>query len=132
MAGVTVIKPRRFDDEREWFPQAYSRNAAGERRLFQQFIKDNHLLSRQAGTSRGPRFQYARAKLDRCPNGRIFDYVINLRRGLPASEHHLPVELKAEHGLVTLSTGRLRTRLSDPRTFYRRRLRGLGRLQPGL
>lgn len=101
MARVTLIKPRRFADERGWFSETYKRRQAAELGLTEEFVQDNHSLSRPAGTLRGLHFQtppHAQAKLVRCLAGRIMDYAVDLRRGSPTYGRWVSAELTAENG----------------------------------
>ena len=101
MARVTLIKPRRFADERGWFSETYKRKAAAEAGFPEEFVQDNHSLSRPAGTLRGLHFQtppHAQAKLVRCLAGRIMDYAVDVRRGSPTYGRWVSAELTAANG----------------------------------
>ena len=101
MAGVTLIKPRRFGDDRGWFSETYSRKAAAALGITDEFVQDNQSLSRTPGTLRGLHFQtppHGQAKLVRCLRGRIMDYAVDVRRGSPSWGQHVSVELTAANG----------------------------------
>ena len=101
MARVTLIKPRRFADERGWFSETYKRKAAAELGFGEEFVQDNHSLSRPVGTLRGLHFQtppHAQAKVVRCLAGRIMDYAVDLRRGSPTYGRWVSAELTAQNG----------------------------------
>jgi dTDP-4-dehydrorhamnose 3,5-epimerase len=101
MARVTLIKPKRFSDSRGWFSETYSRRAAETLGITDEFVQDNHSLSRPAGTVRGLHFQtspHAQAKLVRCIRGRMMDYAVDLRQGSPSYGRHVAAELTAENG----------------------------------
>lgn len=117
VARVTLITPPRFDDERGWFQETYTRRSATAKGIDLEFIQDNHSLSRRVGTLRGLHLQtppYAQAKLVRCVRGRIQDVVVDVRKGSPTFGRWLATELSAEtgsqifvpvgfaHGFVTL------------------------------
>lgn len=96
-----LIKPRRFDDDRGWFMQTWSRADADRLGLGDLSVQDNHSLSIRAGTVRGFHFQRpprAQAKLVRCLRGAIMDYAVDLRRGSPTRGRWLRAELSARNG----------------------------------
>lgn len=100
MARVTLIKPKRFGDDRGWFSETYNRQSAIYAELG-DFVQDNHSLSRPVGTLRGLHFQappQAQAKLVRCVRGRIMDYAVDIRRGSPTWGRHVSAELTADNG----------------------------------
>ncbi|MCG5247996.1 dTDP-4-dehydrorhamnose 3,5-epimerase [Methylorubrum extorquens] len=101
MPGVNLIKPRRIVDDRGWFSETYSRKVAFDIGITDDFVQDNHSLSRRAGTLRGLHFQtppYAQAKLIRCTRGKLMDYAVDLRRDSPTYGQHVAAELSAENG----------------------------------
>lgn len=85
--GPRLIAPRVLGDERGFFVETYRRNL--QTRLgvpaADEFVQDNHSRSAR-GVVRGMHFQVGAgvAKLVRCPRGRIFDVVVDLRRGSPS------------------------------------------------
>ena len=101
MARVILLKPRRFGDDRGWFSETYSRRGAEAVGIADEFVQDNHSLSRGAGTIRGLHFQtppHGQGKLVRCTRGRIMDYAVDVRRGSPTYGRHVATELTAENG----------------------------------
>lgn len=101
MAGVQLIKPRRFGDARGWFSETYSRRAYGELGVGAEFVQDNHSMSAGVGTLRGLHFQvppHGQGKLVRCARGAIMDYAVDVRRGSPTYGRWLSAELTAENG----------------------------------
>lgn len=101
MARPILIKPKRFVDERGWFSETYKRREAAQLGIGEEFVQDNHSLSRPAGTVRGLHFQtppHVQAKLVRCVRGRIMDYAVDLRKGSPTYGRHVATELSAENG----------------------------------
>lgn len=98
---VILITPRRFEDERGWFSETYNRARYSELGIGQEFVQDNHSLSRPAGTLRGLHFQcppYAQAKLVRCLKGSIWDVAVDIRRGSPTFGRWVSATLTAERG----------------------------------
>lgn len=117
IAGLKLVSPKRWDDERGFFCETYNASAWEKAGLRPHFVQDNHSLSRDAGTVRGLHFQtapFAQDKLVRVSRGRILDVVVDLRKSSPTFGRHAAVELSREnwrqlfvpigfaHGFVTL------------------------------
>lgn len=101
MPAVQLIKPVRFSDPRGWFAEAYNERRFAELGVDLRFVQDNQSFSAQRGTIRGLHFQappQAQAKLVRCIVGRIFDVVVDIRRGSPSFGRWISAELSAENG----------------------------------
>jgi len=100
-AGLILIEPRRFGDERGFFTETWSRRELSKAGLDVDFVQDNQSWSRQAGTLRGLHFQaapHAQDKLVRCTRGKIFDVAVDIRRGSPTYGQWQGVELSPENG----------------------------------
>ena len=98
---LILISPKRYGDHRGYFAETYSRRKYSEFGIDDDFVQDNHSLSRDAGTLRGLHFQappHAQAKLVRCGRGAIFDIAVDIRKGSPAYGHWEGYELTAENG----------------------------------
>jgi len=98
---LTVLIPRRFEDERGWFCESWNRARLVQAGIDVDFSQDNHSLSRPAGTLRGLHFQAppdAQTKLVRCLRGRIFDVVVDVRRASPTIGQWRGIELSAANG----------------------------------
>jgi dTDP-4-dehydrorhamnose 3,5-epimerase len=98
LAGVQVIAPKRFEDERGFFSETYNRETLARLGIEHEFVQDNHSLSRAKGTVRGLHFQtspLAQAKLVRVVKGSVFDVAVDLRRHSPTYGRHTAVELSA-------------------------------------
>ena len=117
---VTLIRPRRFGDERGWFAETYNRERYAALGIGVEFVQDNHSMSRDAGVLRGLHWQappHGQAKLVRCVRGRIWDVAVFARGGSPtfgmwvaavlsaANGHQLFVPVGFAHGFVTLEPG---------------------------
>lgn len=99
--AVKIVTPRRFQDERGFFAETYSRRKYDEAGITPELVQDNHSLSREVGTVRGLHFQtppHAQDKLVRCGRGAIFDVVVDIRRGSPTYGQWVGLELSAENG----------------------------------
>jgi dTDP-4-dehydrorhamnose 3,5-epimerase len=101
LLGVLIVTPRRFDDDRGWFSETWSRRAFAAAGIDADFVQDNQSFSRPAGTVRGLHFQRppaAQAKLVRVLRGAILDVAVDIRRGSPTWGRWVGVELSAENG----------------------------------
>ena len=101
LAGVLVLTPRRFGDDRGYFSETWSRRRLAEAGLDIDFVQDNHSYSEVAGTLRGLHYQappHAQAKLVRCAAGAVWDVAVDVRRGSPTFGRWVGVELSAENG----------------------------------
>lgn len=114
---VKIIQPRKFEDDRGFFVETYSRPALALGGIEIEFIQDNQSLSLATGTLRGLHFQrppFAQDKLVRVIRGRIWDVAVDLRRSSPTFRQWFGLELSAEnqtqllvpvgfaHGFLTL------------------------------
>lgn len=84
LEGVLLIEPRAFPDNRGFFMESYNRRKLAEHGFDLEFVQDNHSASVQ-GTLRGLHYQIqpGQDKLVRCTVGRVFDVVVDIRRGSP-------------------------------------------------
>ena len=118
LAGVVIITPDVFGDNRGFFMESWSQKKMEEVGLFYNFVQDNHSLSTVKGTLRGIHFQKgdkAPAKLVRCVRGAVLDVAVDLRHNSPTYKQWDAVVLSAEnkkqlliprgfgHGFVTLT-----------------------------
>ena len=100
-ASLIHISPQRHGDRRGFFAETYSRRKYYELGIEDEFVQDNHSLSRHVGTLRGLHFQappHAQAKLVRCGRGAIFDVAVDIRLGSPTYGKWQGYELTAENG----------------------------------
>ena len=116
---VLILTPRRFSDDRGYFSEVWNRETLRrDAGIDQDFVQDNHSLSRRKGTLRGLHCQtppHAQAKLVRCGAGAVLDVAVDIRDGSPTYGQWIGVELSAEdgrqiyipegflHGFVTLT-----------------------------
>ncbi|WP_163849187.1 dTDP-4-dehydrorhamnose 3,5-epimerase [Pseudooceanicola aestuarii] len=101
LPGLRLIEPRRFGDHRGFFAEIWNRKAYEDQGIAIDWVQDNHSLSATPSTLRGLHFQappHAQAKLVRCGRGRLFDVVVDLRRGSPTYGQWGGFELSAENG----------------------------------
>ena len=98
---MILIKAKRHGDHRGFFAETYSRRKYSELGVDDDFVQDNHSLSRDVGTLRGLHFQappHAQAKLVRCGRGALFDVAVDIRKGSPTYGRWEGYKLTAENG----------------------------------
>ena len=87
IAGVLILEPKVFGDERGFFMESFNQKAFDEavgRHV--EFVQDNHSRSAK-GVLRGLHYQlppHAQGKLVRVTSGRVFDVAVDVRRGSPS------------------------------------------------
>ena len=116
--GVFVIGLELFEDERGWFTRTFCKDEFKKINHDKEWVQINHSFTKEKGTIRGLHFQLppnGEIKLVRCISGKIFDVVVDLRKGSPSFLKWFGVELSAEnkkmiyipegcaHGFLTLS-----------------------------
>ena len=115
IAGLLIIEPSVFGDERGFFLESWNAERFAESGLAMDFVQDNHSRS-QKGVLRGLHFQNPgpQGKLVRVVSGAVFDVAVDLRRSSPTFGRWAGVELSAEnkrmfwvpegfaHGFLTL------------------------------
>ncbi len=82
--GLVHLAPAVHGDARGFFVETFRADTAQRYGIPTDFVQDNHSRSRQ-GTLRGIHFQThpGQGKLVRVARGRVFDVVVDLRRGSP-------------------------------------------------
>lgn len=97
--GVLVLEPKVFGDTRGFFFESFNaRDFAGATGLEVNFVQDNHSKS-SIGVLRGLHFQvqHAQGKLVRVAHGRVFDVVVDLRKGSVTFGQWFGLELSADN-----------------------------------
>lgn len=84
LAGVFVLEPRVFGDERGFFFESYNERAMAEIGIVGKFVQDNHSCSAR-NVLRGLHYQIRQpqGKLVRVAEGEILDVAVDLRRSSP-------------------------------------------------
>lgn len=103
LPDVVRVEPRRFEDDRGWFMEAYKASDFVEAGIGDGFVQDNQSLSAQAGVLRGIHYQlapHAQGKLVRCLRGRIFDVAVDLREGSPTFGEWVAETLDGDSGTM--------------------------------
>jgi dTDP-4-dehydrorhamnose 3,5-epimerase len=100
LAGVLLLKPRVFEDERGFFMESYQAQTFAEMGITLPFVQDNQSGSRQ-GVLRGLHYQmrHPQGKLVRVLAGEIYDVAVDLRRSSSSFGRWLGVRLSAENRL---------------------------------
>jgi len=116
IAGVFIIEPRVFGDERGYFMETYNKSDFHKAGITNDFVQDNQSKSRK-GVLRGLHFQkqFPQAKLVRVTRGEVYDVAVDLRKDSPSYGKYVGVVLSAEkknmffiprgfaHGFLVLS-----------------------------
>jgi dTDP-4-dehydrorhamnose 3,5-epimerase len=94
--GVQVIENMVFEDHRGAFSRLFCRNELNAVIGSKEIVQINHSITRQRGIVRGLHFQrspQAEMKIIRCVRGRVFDVVVDLRKGSNTFLHWTAHEL---------------------------------------
>ena len=99
IAGVLVLEPRVFVDERGFFFESFNEATLGDAGLsYGRFVQDNHSRSVK-NTIRGLHYQIhqAQGKLARVVAGEVFDVVVDLRESSPTFGNWIAERLSADN-----------------------------------
>ena len=97
---VKLVIPKVFGDQRGFFTETYNRRTFAAAGIPEEFVQDNHSLSRELGVVRGLHFQlapHAQGKLVRVIRGSIFDVAVDIRAGSSTYLLHVTATLSAEN-----------------------------------
>lgn len=100
LADAYLIELKSFSDDRGWFARAFCKREFEQIGHQKEWVQINHSMSREKGTIRGMHFQYPphnEAKLVRCVSGKVFDVMVDIRRGSPTFLQWVAAELSAEN-----------------------------------
>ena len=118
LAGVFLVRPEAFEDERGFFTRTWTAEAMAAAGLDARLSQTSLAWNRTRGTLRGLHFQaepYQEAKLVQCLRGAIHDVVVDVRPGSPTYLRWHAVRLEAgaleqlyvpagcAHGYLTLA-----------------------------
>jgi dTDP-4-dehydrorhamnose 3,5-epimerase len=107
LAGLYLLQPRVFGDERGFFMESWNAETFREAGFDLDFVQDNHSRSAQ-GILRGLHFQaeHPQGKLVRVTSGAVFDVAVDLRRSSPSFGQWYGVELSAaNHRMLWVPPG---------------------------
>lgn len=101
LEGLVLLEPRIFRDERGYFFETFKESLFRELGLPSQFLQDNCSQSKR-GVLRGLHYQEPnpQGKLVRVGRGRVWDCVVDIRRGSKTFGQHFGVELSDENNLM--------------------------------
>ena len=116
LSEVILVEPQVFKDERGFFLETYHQARYGEKGISPAFVQDNHSHSPK-GCVRGFHYQlkHPQGKLVYVVSGRIFDVVLDIRRGSPTfgnwygaylsteNKHQIYIPPGFAHGFLALS-----------------------------
>lgn len=100
-AGLVVVKPVVFTDNRGYFYETYNVNKYKDLGITNNFVQDNESKS-NFGTIRGLHSQigeFAQAKLVRAQQGRVLDVVVDIRKNSKTFGKYFSIELSDENKL---------------------------------
>ena len=99
IAGLIIIEPDVFSDERGFFFESYNKEKFFQNGIKVNFVQDNHSQSSK-GVLRGLHFQrlpFAQAKLIRVIHGEVLDVAVDLRKGSKTFGDYQAVNLSADN-----------------------------------
>ena len=99
IAGLLIITPDVFHDERGFFFESFNADKYSAQKLPTNFVQDNISKSKY-GTIRGLHYQvgkYAQGKLCSVLMGKVLDVAVDIRFGSPTFGNHIAVELNTEN-----------------------------------
>ena len=108
LAGVYLIEPKRFEDERGFFSPIFSAKEFAARNLASVFVENNISYSKNRGTLRGIHYQappHGQDKVVRCTRGKVFDVAVDLRPDSSTFKQWMSVELSAENRVMLYLPG---------------------------
>ena len=95
-----ITQPKVFQDGRGFFLESYSNGWFVDKGIDVSFIQDNHSLSREIAVLRGIHFQippHDQAKLVRVTAGKVYDVIVDIRKGSKTYGQWQGFELSAEN-----------------------------------
>lgn len=104
IAGLVVLTPKFFSDERGWFMESFNeegfaKELSAVNLTTPNFVQENHSMSHK-GVVRGLHYQnspHAQGKLVRVVQGRVWDVAVDIRLGSPTYGKWFGIELSAEN-----------------------------------
>ncbi|MCC6276297.1 MAG: dTDP-4-dehydrorhamnose 3,5-epimerase [Oligoflexia bacterium] len=96
IAGVFIIEPQLFWDDRGFFTEAWNKEIFNKNEIPADFVRSAISYNPKKWTLRGLHFQtgsHAEAKLIQVFKGRIFDAVVDIRKGSPTFGKYFCFEL---------------------------------------
>ena len=116
IAGVWIVTPDVFHDERGQFVRAWMPEEFAARDLDTRIAQGSLALTHERGSIRGLHFQAApfeEAKVIRVVKGGVFDVAVDLRRDSPTFLQWVGTELTADNRQRHVHPAGVRARLPD-------------------
>ena len=101
LAGVLLLEPKVFGDERGFFLESYNEKVMADLGIRERFVQDNQSFSTR-NVLRGLHYQlcHPQGKLVRVVTGEIFDVAVDLRRSSPTFGQWHGATLSGENKLM--------------------------------
>jgi dTDP-4-dehydrorhamnose 3,5-epimerase len=98
LAGVFILEPRVFGDERGFFFESYNQQVMADAGIAESFVQDNHSCSSR-DVLRGLHYQvkHPQGKLVRVADGEILDVAVDMRRSAESFGRWEAVRLSGEN-----------------------------------
>ena len=103
VAGVVLITPDRFDDERGFFARTWALDEFEAHGLETRVVQRNLSYNRHSHTLRGMHYQkppFTEVKVISCLAGAVFDVAIDIRPESPTFGEWVGAELRQDNGAV--------------------------------
>jgi dTDP-4-dehydrorhamnose 3,5-epimerase len=100
LSGSYVVDILPVEDERGWFVRTFCKNEFEKIGHTREWVQMNHSFTYEKGSLRGMHFQkppFSEIKLIRCIAGKVFDVIIDVRKGSETFLQWVGVELSAEN-----------------------------------
>ncbi len=99
LAGVFLLEPRKFEDDRGYFFESFKKNILAEGGITCEFVQENQSVSK-FGVIRGLHYQrkpHAQAKLVRMLKGKARDVIVDLRHDSPTYKQWISFDISDEN-----------------------------------
>lgn len=108
LKDLYIIEPEPYKDERGMFFRTFCKKEFAVAGLEKEFVQINQSINNKKGTLRGLHYQIpppGDTKLIRCISGRVFDILVDIRKGSKTFLNYFAIELSAENKRMVLITG---------------------------
>lgn len=103
LKGAYVIELERITDSRGFFARGFCMEEFAKHGLVNQVVQTNISYNMKAGTIRGLHYQvkpYEEVKFTRCIKGKVFDVIVDLRRGSKTFGQYFSIELSDTNNIA--------------------------------
>jgi len=109
LKGSFLVEPEQIEDERGFFARSWDKKIFEKYGLNSNLEQCNISFSKKKGTLRGMHYQidpFQEVKLVRCTKGRVYDVILDLRKGSKTFKKWTSFEISAEnHKMVYVPEG---------------------------